>query len=53
MWYVNVIESTTGEVVKSIECSSEKKAEKVCDGVCINLDWDNYETQIELKGEQQ
>lgn len=51
MWYVNVIESTTGDVVKSIECSSEKKAEKVCDGVCINLDWDNYETQIEFKGE--
>jgi len=49
MWYVNIIESSSGDVVKSIECLSEKRAEKVCDGISINLDWENYETQIEFK----
>ena len=48
-WYVNVLDSETGEIVHSISCSSEKNAERVEDGVSINLDWDKYETQIEHK----
>ena len=46
MWYVEIIESLTGEVVERIQCCSERNAEKVEDGVSINLDWDNYETRI-------
>lgn len=46
MWYVEVIESLSGEVVERIECSSERKAEKVEDGININLDWENYETRV-------
>lgn len=46
MWYVEIIESLTCEVVERIECSSERNAEKVEDGVSINLDWENYETRI-------
>lgn len=46
MWYVEVIESLTGEVIERIECKSERSAEKVEDGIQINLDWDNYETRV-------
>lgn len=46
MWYVEIIESLTGEVVDRIACKSERQADKVEDGICINLDWENYETRV-------
>lgn len=49
MWYVEVFNIETEEVVKSVECSSEKKAERVEDGIRINLNWDEYETRIVFK----
>jgi hypothetical protein len=42
---VKVIESKSGEVVKVILCDSINKADKVGDGVNINLNHDKYHTE--------
>jgi len=36
----------TDEIVKEINCSSERQAEKVDDGININLDHEKYYTEI-------
>lgn len=46
MWYVEVFEIETEEVIKRVECSSERKAERVEDGILINLNWEDYDTRI-------
>jgi len=43
---VNIIETETGEVVETIEVGSYRKAERVERGVNINLDHDNFHTEI-------
>jgi len=43
---VEVVECKTDKVVKSIVVSSERKAEKVMDGLDINLDHDKYYTRL-------
>ena len=43
---VEVVEYKTDKVVKSIVVSSERKAEKVMDGLDINLDHDKYYTRL-------
>ena len=43
---VEVVEYKTDKVVKSIEVSSKRKAEKVMDGLDINLDHDKYYTRL-------
>lgn len=45
MWVVQVLNNEK-EVVKEIECSSERKAERVEDAMQINLDHENYYTII-------
>lgn len=44
-WEVQIIESSTGHIVRSIPCSSERAAEKVERGVLINLNHDKYHTK--------
>lgn len=40
---IQVIETETGEVVKEIDCgNSERKADRVFDGMMINLNHDKY-----------
>ena len=51
MWYVEVVDSYSGEVVERIECSSERKAERVEDGISINLNWEDYETRVVFEEE--
>lgn len=45
-WAVEVLVIGTDEVVRSILCDSERKAEKVERGVAINMDHENYYTRI-------
>ena len=46
---VQIIRSTTGEVVEILKCSSRSKADKVDDGVNINLNHEEYHTVIKEK----
>ena len=48
MWYVEIIESLTGEVVKRIECSSERNVtlRKLKMVSQLTLIGKNYETRI-------
>lgn len=41
-WTVQVIETATGEVVKSIAANSERQAEKLERGLQINLNTDKF-----------
>ena len=43
---VEVVEYKTDKVVKSMVVSSKRKAEKVMDGLDINLDHDKYYTRL-------
>jgi len=43
---VEVIEDATQEVVKSIECSSERDADRVAQGLMINLNHAEYSVRI-------
>ena len=51
MWVVQILDHQKN-VVKEIECSSERKAERVDDALQINLDHDNYYTAIIEKEEE-
>ena len=49
---VQIIEFGTGNVVKEVECPSERKAERVDSGLNINLNHDHYYTMIIEEGEE-
>ena len=42
MWYVNIIEEATGDVVETIKAKTEKEAERIERGVEINLNHEKY-----------
>ena len=44
---IKVIEASTGEVVKTLEATTERSAERVERGLHINLDHSDYYTVIE------
>lgn len=43
---VEVVEDATGAVVKSIGCVTQRQAERVEGGLCINLNHERYSTRI-------
>lgn len=45
-YYVEVVEYGTDKVVKQLGPMSERKADRVDDGLNINLDHDKYYTRI-------
>ena len=45
-WKVQIIETKTGCVEESISCGDKHTAERVERGVLINLNHDNYHTEI-------
>ena len=45
-WKVQIIETETGRVEKSIPCGGERAAERVERGVLINLNHGKYHTEI-------
>lgn len=45
-WLVNIIDADTNEVVKSLVASNEIQAEKIANGVNIELNYDRYFTQV-------
>lgn len=47
MWRVIIVERKTGKVVETIPCGSLYEAEKVERGICINLNHEGYNTDIE------
>lgn len=50
-WVVQIVESETGNVVKEIECGDERRAERIERGVMINLNHDQFHTQLVNKSE--
>ncbi len=46
-WKVKVIDSETGETVKTFEAVTERAANRLDDGLNINLDHGRYYTSIE------
>lgn len=48
MFYVEIVKSSSGEVVKRMGPMSERKAEKVEIGVSINLNHEEFFTRIAL-----
>ena len=46
MYTVLVIERETADVVKEIKCGSENKANKIADGININLDHEKLFTTV-------
>ena len=46
MFFVEVVDDKTGEVVKRVGPVTERKADRVEDGMMINLDHENYFTRI-------
>jgi hypothetical protein len=50
MYFVHIIDLKTDEVVHTIKAGeSEKRAERVEDGVLINLDSERFRTEIVYK----
>lgn len=45
-WRVEVVEFATEAVVKSIDCASERSADKVDRGVNINLNHERFFTRV-------
>lgn len=45
-WYVQVVETETGNVERQIGCWSERDAEKVERGLLRNMNTDRYHTSI-------
>ena len=45
-WRVEVIEDDTQEVVKTIECHTEREAQRVERGLLINLNHERFHTNI-------
>ena len=45
-WFVEIVEDETGAVIKEIACTSARSAERVEDGVNINLDHARFTTRI-------
>ena len=43
---VEVVDETTGDVVKAIPCTSQRQAERVEGGININLNHERYFTRI-------
>lgn len=41
-----LVKSHENEIVKTIECASERQAERVADGVEINLNHDKYYVEV-------
>ena len=49
-WAVKVIETETGKVVKEIKAATERRADKLFDGLSINLNHEKYHVEsVELK----
>lgn len=46
-WIVKVVDSETGEVVKTLEAANERAADRLDDGLNINLNHSKYHTAIE------
>ena len=45
-WRVEVVEDDTQEVVKTIECHTEREAQRVERGLLINLNHERFHTNI-------
>lgn len=45
-WIVEIVEYDTGRIERAIDCESARRAERVDDGVNINLNHDRYYTRI-------
>lgn len=45
-FYVEVVNSETGEVVNTLGPAPERKADKIEDGVNINLNHEKYHTRL-------
>lgn len=45
-WYVRVVEKATGAVVKQLGPMSQHKADRVENGLLINLDYEHYMTEM-------
>jgi len=43
---VQVIEKSTGKVVKEFTAKSERQADKIEDGLLINLNWVEFKTNV-------
>lgn len=50
-YFVEVINKKTGEVEKSIECKSEREADRVDTGLSINLDHKEFRIEIRTENE--
>ncbi len=52
-WFVEIVEFKTEQVVKRIECASERQADRVDGGANINLNHEEYFTRIVSEGQEE
>jgi len=45
-WRVNVIDRDTNEIVHTVRCRNDREAEKVERGLWINMNHDEYYTEV-------
>ena len=50
-FFVEVLDEESGEIVKRVECSSERGAERVELGMLVNMNRDKFYTRI-VKGKK-
>ena len=50
-WVVQIIEDETGKVEYESKPTYRRRAEKIEDGMGINLDWEHFHTRIVRKEE--
>ncbi len=46
-YVIKIIEDETGDVVISVDCESKSKADKIADGISINLNHDRFTVLVE------
>ena len=52
-WVVEVVDINSGEVVKTIPCGSERRADRVLRGLLINMDMNRFFAREVNRAEQQ
>ena len=53
VWLIKVVNSDSGEVVKTLQANSERAADRIDDGININLNHEKFHTVVEKQEKAQ
>lgn len=48
-YIVKIVDDETGDTIISVDCKTKRRADKIADGVSINLNHDRFTVHVEPK----